>query len=61
MINCRQATRLMSEAQERPLTLGERLQIKLHILICSGCRNFRHHLTTLRNAAQRFAKGRDET
>lgn len=59
MINCRQATQLMSDAQERPLTRRERLQIRVHVLICSGCRNFGRQMQILRAAARRFAKGKD--
>lgn len=47
-MNCEQATRLMSEAQERPLNLKERTELKFHTLICSGCRHFGEHLCILR-------------
>ncbi|TAJ16747.1 MAG: zf-HC2 domain-containing protein, partial [Rugosibacter sp.] len=40
MVNCREATRLMSEQQERELVLRERLPLKLHVMMCTGCRNF---------------------
>ncbi|MBU2039604.1 MAG: hypothetical protein COB09_05225 [Thalassobium sp.] len=52
MMNCQQATRLMSEAQERPLSLKEQAELKVHTLICSGCRRFGEQMHLLR----RFTK-----
>jgi len=55
MMNCEQATRLMSESQERELGLSERTVLRLHTWICSGCRNFGGQLGFLRQAMQGFA------
>lgn len=57
MMNCRQAARLLSEAMDRPLTRGERLALRLHTLLCSGCRNYRRQLAFLRQACRRRATG----
>ena len=38
MTNCKHATELMSQALDRPLTLGERLRLRFHLLMCLGCR-----------------------
>lgn len=54
MMNCQQATELMSQAQDRPLSLGERLGLRLHLLICTGCSNFRRQLEVLRQACRRI-------
>lgn len=60
MLNCHDATRLMSESQERPLTLAERMTLKLHVSMCSGCRNFKDQMGTLRLMAHNYAKrGKD--
>lgn len=32
MLNCQKATQLFSESQERPLTLKEKMDLKLHTL-----------------------------
>ncbi len=56
-LNCRDATALMSQAQERKLSLGERLALRVHVLICSGCSNFRRQMNVLRDAARRFGRG----
>ncbi len=54
MLNCRNATRLMSEAQDRPLTLTEGLSLRLHIMMCSGCHNFKGQMDTLRLASRTY-------
>ena len=56
-MNCQKATRLMSDAQERQLSLKERAGLEIHVLMCSGCRNFGKHMGTLRDIAQTYAKG----
>jgi len=58
MLNCRQATQLLSEEHDRPLSLGERLTLRLHTLICASCANFRKQLDFLSLATRRFREGR---
>ncbi|WPL17476.1 hypothetical protein Thiowin_02495 [Thiorhodovibrio winogradskyi] len=41
MMNCRHATRLMSEDLDRPLSRRERLAPRFHLMMCGGCRQFR--------------------
>ncbi len=56
MLKCKQATQLMSEAQDRELTRSERLSLKFHLLICSGCKNYNRHLKFIRKAMQRLGR-----
>lgn len=49
MINCEKATRLMSDAQERPLNLKEKTELRFHTMMCSGCRRFGEQMSQLRN------------
>ena len=63
MLNCKESTHLLSEAQDRPLNTGERLQLEMHLLICQGCRNFRKQMDFLRRICRGFpgrARGMDE-
>ena len=60
MLNCQQVTRLYSESLERTATLQERMSLKMHVMMCSGCRNFGKQMHTLRQVARAFAKGADE-
>ncbi|MGE0487195.1 MAG: zf-HC2 domain-containing protein [Gammaproteobacteria bacterium] len=55
MIDCREATRLNSTAPERPLTLGERFSLALHLALCPPCRYFRRQMAALRTAARGLA------
>lgn len=57
MMNCQQATRLLSDAQERELSLKDRAALKFHVMMCSGCRNFGKQMGTLRDIAHSYAKG----
>ena len=54
MLSCRQATRLMSEAQDRKLGLSEKLNLELHLAMCKGCTNYRAQVSFLRDACQRY-------
>ena len=53
-MNCKDATRVMSEAQDRPLNTGERASLAFHLFICSGCSNFRQQLSLLREACRKY-------
>jgi hypothetical protein len=54
MLNCKQATQLMSQAQDRPLARRERAGLRLHLLICRACSNFNRQLATMRQALRRL-------
>ncbi|MCR8921876.1 zf-HC2 domain-containing protein [Dasania sp. GY-MA-18] len=57
MMNCQQVTRLLSDAQERELSLKERTALKVHTMMCSGCRNFGQQMGTLREIARKYVNG----
>jgi hypothetical protein len=57
MLSCKEATELMSQEQDRPLGLAERLGLRLHMLICSACSNYRRQMRVLRAACRRFGGG----
>ncbi len=54
MLSCRQATRLMSEAQDRKLGLAEKMSLELHLAMCKGCTNYRAQVSFLRDACRRY-------
>lgn len=60
MLNCQKASRLISEAQERPLSLSEKISLKLHVLMCAGCKNFSLQVPFLSKAMRAYAQGKDE-
>lgn len=60
MMNCKQATRLISESQDRALSLSEKMALKMHVLMCAGCKNFSLQIPFLSQAMKAYAKGLDE-
>lgn len=50
MLSCKEATHVMSAAQERELGLRERIALRLHLLMCQGCTNYHHQLDLIRKA-----------
>ncbi|WP_107852317.1 anti-sigma factor family protein [Oceanimonas marisflavi] len=59
MLNCHQATQLMSESQERPLTTGEKLSLKVHTLMCGACHNFQQQLPVLRRLCRAYTERKE--
>lgn len=57
MLNCHDTTRLLSESLERPLTRRERMALRLHVMMCSGCRRFDKQMRFLRATARKYAQG----
>ena len=57
MLSCKEVSVLLSQAQERRLGLGEWLGLKLHLVLCEGCANFRKQLDFIRAAIKRFRDG----
>ncbi|MEP6939615.1 MAG: zf-HC2 domain-containing protein [Rudaea sp.] len=49
-INCQQASRLLSQAEDEALPLGRRLRLRLHLVYCDACRTVSRQLTSLRLA-----------
>lgn len=56
MMSCKQATDMMSQGLDRDLSWGERLGLRLHLLICIGCRRTRAQFAFLRQAVQRYTR-----
>ena len=60
MMNCKQATRLLSDAQERELSLKEKSTLKIHVMMCSGCSNFSKQMNMLREFAHAYTKSGED-
>jgi hypothetical protein len=54
LIDCKQATRLVSRRQERPLGLTDRILLKLHLGWCVACVRFDAQMRFLRRAMQKY-------
>lgn len=50
---CREMTRLLSDAMDRPLPWKTRVKMRLHFLICKWCERYKMQLRFLREAVRR--------
>lgn len=57
MMSCRQASRLISDGMDRPLSRSEQVRLSFHLLLCRNCRQFRQQMQRLRSGIRR---ARDE-
>ena len=54
-LTCQEATRLAARAMDQSLTIGERVRLFLHSLLCSYCRNYVRQLRLVRKWARRVS------
>lgn len=57
---CREIHQLVSEAMDRPLTLTERVRMRLHLVVCDACTRFDAQMLLIRRAMRRLSSGQDE-
>lgn len=56
MLNCKQNSELLSQAMDRPITMREKIAMRMHLMMCSGCRNFEKQLEFIRKAAREMPR-----
>ena len=56
--SCKDVSELLSQGQDRPLNWVERVRLRVHLLLCDSCRNFRNQLEFLRTAVRRYRDDR---
>ncbi|MDZ4783284.1 MAG: zf-HC2 domain-containing protein [Planctomycetia bacterium] len=62
MLSCKQATQLISEALDRKLSLGQRVGLRFHVMMCSACRAYRRQLVVLNDLfSQYFSSERGQS
>ncbi|HHH35397.1 MAG TPA: zf-HC2 domain-containing protein [Gammaproteobacteria bacterium] len=54
MLSCKEVSKLVSQAQDRSLTLRERISVRLHLFMCNMCRRYRRQLVFLTRAGRNF-------
>ena len=54
MLNCKEATALLSRDLDGQLTLWQRASLRLHLMACDGCTHFGRQIGFIRAALQRF-------
>jgi hypothetical protein len=52
MLNCRQATRIISQSMDCKVPWHRRLAMRVHLLYCVWCRRYAAQLQILRKAAK---------
>lgn len=50
-LDCKEASRLMSEGLDRDLDFGRRTALRLHLLICTACSRVRKQFAFLHRSA----------
>ena len=53
-LTCKEASRLISEGQDRDLDLGQRAALRLHLIICTACTRVKAQFAFLHRAAAEF-------
>lgn len=63
MISCKDVAHLVSASRDEDLSVTNKLQVRLHLLICRGCRRFDRQMHTLRLAMRQLGRepGRNST
>lgn len=61
MLSCKEVTEVCSAEMERPLKLGERVSLHTHLMMCTGCTQYRKQMRTLRQVMQAYADGKAVT
>ncbi len=54
MLNCKQATAVMSQGMDKKLGLLQKANLRLHLIMCEGCRNFSKQMQFLRESLRKF-------
>ena len=54
MVTCKDASRLLSQAEDRRLTLIERIKLRVHLAVCDACSRFSVQLAFMRRTMRRY-------
>jgi hypothetical protein len=56
MLTCKEASRLISQRQDRELSMRERLALQMHLALCAGCSLVSSQLEFMRKALSKYAQ-----
>ncbi len=54
MLDCKRATALMSQGMDKKLGMLQKTSLRLHLMMCEGCRNFNKQMQFLREGLRKF-------
>lgn len=60
MLKCKDASHLISERQERRLSLGEAWTLRAHLWMCVNCRRFTRQIDQMRQALRALSARLDD-
>lgn len=61
MLSCKEAAEACSAEMDRALQLGERVSLQTHLMMCTGCTNYRKQMKALRQVMASYADGKAVT
>ena len=53
-LSCKEATRVVSRAQERSLSAFEAWKLRMHLAVCEKCTRFEQQIRLIREALRRY-------
>jgi len=56
LVSCKEASRLLSQGEERRLAPDVRIKLRLHLIACTGCARFKRQIEFMREAMARYRK-----
>ncbi len=57
LLSCKDVSRLLSQAQDRPLTRWQRWRMRMHLSVCAACSRVDAQIRFLRRAMHRLRAG----
>ena len=54
MLNCKQASQIISQSLDNPLSRSDRMKLKFHLILCAACTRFSAQLRLLSIASKRI-------
>jgi len=57
MYSCKQASELTCKAQDQPLSLREKISLRMHLMMCKMCRRYAKQINFISRATQHLSEG----
>ncbi|HSC23984.1 MAG TPA: anti-sigma factor [Casimicrobiaceae bacterium] len=54
LVSCKEASRLLSQREDRALAFADRIKLALHLSVCIACSRFARQLPIMRKAMARY-------
>jgi len=58
---CKETAALLIAREDRALSFGERVSVRLHLVACKACPGFERQILTMREALARWRRGEPES